>query len=142
MSDSLLKHVATLSNEDLVDILVSEEDYISEALNWARFELEKRQIPRSDLDLLFEDRRRIKAENRHRAEAKLSLHEKLLCIIFPPVYIVMMHISPLLALILPRGKGMIAYREAGYKTKAAQAVIYGFIGIIMWILFFILVFTF
>jgi hypothetical protein len=141
MNRTLIKHISELTNEELMDMLVSKSDYVPEAVNYAKVELERRQIGKNDLDTLFQERQLILDEKIHRAKKELSLREKLVCLLFPPVYIVLMKISPLLRFILPQGRNMIAYREEGYLTKASQALLYSLAGIILWFLFLILVFS-
>lgn len=121
------------SVEELIDVLIRKDEYEKPAVNYANDELARRNLNQTEIDALFQMRRKIYEEIISKSTASLSIGWKLLYILFPviiPIYVV----APfLIRHLLPHPPSFIYLREGGFNRKASQACWYTFLGVLFWL---------
>ncbi len=132
MDKQISDTMARLSDEELIDVLVREGEYQEIAINYAKEELARRRLDKSEIDTMFQARRELYNEQTRKARESLTTGWKMLYLLFPVVIPIYAALPFIMNFILPHPPGFLYWRELGYFRKSAEAGWYTFFGIVLW----------
>ena len=123
-------NIRSLSDADLIDMLVNKEEYTKEALSVAEQEISKRKINK---DIYLDIYSKLDAERKEReqkAAEDLTIREKILLLFFPftPVLIFPMRLK-----LLPIMPSSRFFHEQGYKRKSSKVIWYKILSYVLWL---------
>jgi hypothetical protein len=131
MNKELFDAMKRYSVEELIDVLIRKDEYEKPAVNYANDELARRNLNQTEIDALFQMRRKIYEEIISKSTASLSIGWKLLYILFPviiPIYVV----APfLIRHLLPHPPVLYTCGRAALTGKPHKLV-----GILSWVCYF------
>jgi hypothetical protein len=121
MNKEIFDTMARLSAEELIDILVREDEYQEIAINYAKEELARRRLDKSEIDTMFQVRQELNNERIRKATESLTAGWKLLYLLFPIVIPIYAALPFIMKFILPHPPGFLCWRDLGYFRKSAEA---------------------
>ena len=132
MNSYFSERISKMSDENLVDIIVNESDYVPEAISQVKNELRRRRIPSETYKTIIDNRIEVQKEVKRKSGEGLNLYQKVVCFCFP-FFVPFVAALPLIGFLLPKPPGFLSFYENGYSKRFSQVIKYTLAGFIFWI---------